>query len=154
MSIVPITLDSLTVNNLGVFNKITSPTEYPSSYLDKCRESGELCQYAYFSEVPVGVIVLDTIINKTPIALEISLIKVLKSYKLEFNVEKKLIQYALDLAPKRHLSSCIVQISSKDTQLINIFREMGFADDDIKKDIYCNVSSKGEDTILMTKALT
>lgn len=119
-------IDSLTANNLGVFNIITSPTQYPQQYIEKCKDSEDLAKYAYFSEVPVGVIVLQPVVNKSPVALNITLLKVLDSYRWNYSIEKTLVQHALDTLPKRHLSHCVIRVSSCNTYLVNLLKGLGF----------------------------
>lgn len=137
---VPIKIDSLTTNNLEIFNKISAPTEYPEQYLQQCRESGELSKYAYYSEVPVGLVVLQPVVHKCPVALEISVLKVLTHYSWAFGVEKELIQYAIDLCPKRHVKSCVIVVDNSNTKLTELLRDIGFKEDDHTKDIYKNVT--------------
>lgn len=123
---VPIKLDSLTANNLGIFNRIVAPAEYPDHYVQQCRDSGELCRYAYFGEVPVGVIVLQTVVNKSPVALNIALLRVLDAYAGSFHVEAELVQYALALCPKRHVAACTAVVKRSDTGLVRLLTDMGF----------------------------
>lgn len=147
---VPIKLDSLTVNNLGIFNRITEPVEYPETYIKQCQENGELSRYAYFSEVPVGIIVLETVVNKSPVALNIKLLKVLNFYSWKFNVEKELIKYALDLCPKRHLSACIIVAKKSNKSLIDLLKEFGFKVVEDSPEAYKSVSV-GEEEVLFVK---
>lgn len=123
---VAINVDNLTVNNLGIFNMITAPTEYPQQYIEQCKDSGDLAKYAYFSEVPVGLIVLQPVVNKAPVALNITILKVLDSYSWDHGVEKTLVQHALDILPKRHLSQCVVRVSPTNTRFVQLLEEMGF----------------------------
>lgn len=150
---VTIKIDSLTVNNLGIFNKITAPVEYPDTFIKQCQESGELSKYAYFSEVPVGVIVLKPLINKSPVALNITILKVLDAYSWNFNVESKLIQYALDLCPKRHLNICTILTKKLNNKLIDILKKEGFQlEENTSNDIY-NSLSIAEDEVLYIKTI-
>lgn len=148
-----IKLDNLTINNLGIFNKITSPVEYPDTYIKQCQESGELSKFAYFSEVPVGVIVLQTLVNKSPFALNITLLKVLGAYSWDFNVELTLLKYVFDLCPKRHLSTCTIVVKKLNSRLIDILTNEGFrTEEDPSKDIYKGLTV-GEDETLYVKSL-
>lgn len=150
MSAVPITLDSLTANNLGLFNRITAPVEYPDHYLQQCKDSGELCRYAYFSEVPVGLIVLQPLVNKSPVALHIALLSVLDAYANDFGVETKLVQYALGLCPKRHLSTCTAVARKTDTTRAALLTELGFhAEPDTAKDVYRGLSVAADETLFV-----
>lgn len=123
---VPIKLDSLTANNLGIFNRIAAPAEYPDHYIQQCRDSGELCRYAYFGEVPVGVLVLHTVVNKSPVALNIALLRVLDAYADNLHVEAELVRNALALCPKRHVAACTAVVNRSDTVLVRVLTDMGF----------------------------
>ena len=152
---VQIKLDNLTANNLGIFNRITSPTEYPDSYLQQRKDSGELCKYAFFSEVPVGVIVTEPIVNKSPIALKVSLLKVLDAYSWKFDIEKELLQYAVDLCPKRHLSSCVILVNKNDLKLLELAQELGFSAENVNKDLQTALAVAAEDkeTVVLCKSV-
>lgn len=54
-----ITLDDLTVNNIGTFKKIllvTLPTSYPETWLKDAFNNDHIVKLAFYSELPVGQI--------------------------------------------------------------------------------------------------
>ena len=111
----------------NIFNVISAPVEKSQDFIDSAREnSGDLAKYAYFGEVPVGVIVAEqrTIANED--CLIITHLAVLDSYSLHFNVETTLIQHILDLVPKRHVKRCY--FTTGDAKLVQstVLSEMGF----------------------------
>ncbi|GMG19188.1 unnamed protein product [Ambrosiozyma monospora] len=136
-----IALDDLTVNNLGVFNKITAPKVYPEAYLKASQESGELAQYAYFSEVSVGVITsktLQPVNSKSPIGLLIEVIAVLESYSKKFDVELKLVEHIEQVAEKRHLKKVYVLLKKEDQSewMVKFFNGRGFEKEDANAELY------------------
>jgi ribosomal protein S18 acetylase RimI-like enzyme len=148
---ITINLDSLTANNLGIFNRITAPTEYPDSYIQECKDSGELAKYAYFSEVPVGILVLKSIVNKSPIALQVSLMKVLEAYSWKYGVERTFLKYALELCPKRHVSNCAVVVNKNNTRMCALLEELGFHVEVNNKDIYLISCELNADSVVYVK---
>lgn len=129
---VPIKLDPLTANNRGIFNKIVSPpgsanVEATESHIKECQESGDLAKYAYFSEVPVGILVLKPVLNNNaPVALEISQMTVLESYATRYGVEDKFIEYSIQLCSKRHVNLCVCAVAQDDTNLVTLLQSHGF----------------------------
>lgn len=150
--VVPIKLDNLTANNLGIFNRITDPVEYPEHYIKQCKDSDDLSKYAYFSEVPVGVLVLQSVVNKSPVALNISLLKVLSSYSWKYNVEREFLNYAINLCPKRHVNTCVMIIEKNNNKLAHLLVDLGFHTDTPDKEIYKTLTVS-PDSVLYAKSV-
>lgn len=126
--------DSLTVNNLGLFNKITAPTTYSDEFIKDAKQLKDLSRYIYFSEVPVGVVVSKQYQPKdsiAPIGLVIIVLKVLKAYAGKFGLEGKLFDYIETLASqKKHLPSVYLLADPKeDAEVIEIAKNRGYGED-------------------------
>lgn len=153
---VRIALDNLTNNNLGLFNKITAPVEYSDDNIKNFKESGDLCQYAYFSEVPVGVVVSKSLKPsnaKAPIGLVITVLRVLKAYSEQYGIERKMIDYIEELTTKRHVEKTFMVVNKESTNLIKLAHELGYVEEDSSKDLYKGLSLVGQDEILLLKNL-
>lgn len=121
-----IDLGNLNINNLGIFNVISSEDQKPRQFIEAARERGDdLSKYAYYGEVPVGVIVSEQKQHKGEDILVITHLAVLEAYAYKFDVESTLISHLLNLLPKRHLRKCY--LITKDPKLSS-----SLADDQLK----------------------
>ncbi|VEU21788.1 DEKNAAC102213 [Brettanomyces naardenensis] len=131
-----IATDNLTVNNLGIFNKITAPKEYSEKFIKECQESGDLCQYGYFEEVPVGVVVSKSFVPKnakSPLGLAVVVLRVLEAYSKKFGLEDALLEYIEKLAvEKKHLHRVFLVLDKTDEWLIGHFKERGYEEGDVE----------------------
>ncbi|ODV86066.1 hypothetical protein CANARDRAFT_149996 [[Candida] arabinofermentans NRRL YB-2248] len=157
MSKVRIALDDLTVNNLGLFNLITAPEEYPQSYIQECKESGELAQYIYFNEVPVGVIVARPIQptkSKSPVGLVIELLSVLKSYRHNFDLENEAIAYIEKIGKEtKHLNFGYILIDKEANDwLYEFIPSRGYIEEDLNDELYKGLNlTKGKENVVLFK---
>ncbi|OUM53207.1 hypothetical protein BVG19_g2472 [[Candida] boidinii] len=137
-----ISLDDFTSNNLGLINKISKDIKYSETELINIKdELNNLCQFAYFSEVPVGFIISRPLIsvnnneNNIPIGIIIENLSVLPAYSIKFNIEIELINYIEKLTiDERHLNSLFFIINKnsgeKNDELIKILSDLKFEVDD------------------------
>ncbi|VUG19803.1 DEBR0S6_00122g1_1 [Brettanomyces bruxellensis] len=101
-----IATDNLTANNLGQLSKISSPEIYSEKFIKECKELGELAQYVYFDEVPVGFVVSNVFQpqnSSVPIGLIISVLKVLPAYAHKYGLENALISYVEKMTTEKRL---------------------------------------------------
>lgn len=153
---IQIALDNLTNNNLGLFNIITAPVEYSEDNIKSFKEAGDLCQYAYFSEVPVGVVVSKSLKPsnaKAPIGLVITVLQVLEAYSENYGIEKKMIDYIEELTTKRHVEKTFIVLNKKGSNLIKLAHDLGYVEEDANKDLYKGLSLVGQSEILLVKDL-
>ncbi|OWB58034.1 transferase activity protein [[Candida] boidinii] len=140
-----ISLDDFTNNNLGLINKISNDIKYTETELIKIKdELNNLCQFSYFSEVPVGFIISRPLIsvnnneNNIPIGIIIENLSILTAYSIKFNIEIELINYIEKLTiDERHLNNLFFIINKKSSEsndnndkLIKILNNLNFEIDD------------------------
>ncbi|GME74087.1 unnamed protein product [[Candida] boidinii] len=142
MSRSKVSLDDFTSNNLGLINKISKDIKYSETELINIKdELNNLCQFSYFSEVPVGFIISRPLIsvnnneNNIPIGIIIENLSVLPAYSIKFNIEIELINYIEKLTiDERHLNSLFFIINKNsgesNDELIKILSDSKFEVDD------------------------
>lgn len=164
-----VSLDDLTVNNVGTFKKITDvvlPTSYPQQWYKDSID--HIVKLAYFSELPVGAIKakainfsgqtreniallppqgLDTP-KILPNALYIELLAVLAAYRGQ-GVGSALLQYVLSEAKKRFIHEVVLHVSVDNKNAIEWYVKMGFVKGDVVKDYYKEQGLENPDAVIM-----
>ncbi|KAG7881607.1 hypothetical protein KL937_001230 [Ogataea polymorpha] len=132
-----ISLDDLTPNNLGLINVIAYAS-YSDQELEEIKESGELAQYAYYNEVPVGLVIckpLQPVNSKSPTGLLVDKLCVLPAYRGKYGLEDKLLEYVENVARKRHLDKIYV-VTEEPSQ----WQKFGFSYEDASQELYRNLN--------------
>ncbi|QPG74949.1 hypothetical protein FOA43_002288 [Brettanomyces nanus] len=129
-----IATDNLTVNNLGLFNEITAPKQYSDNFITNCHELDDLCQYAFFEEVPVGLVVsryLQAANSTSPKGLIVVILRVLSAYSKRFGLEDALFDYVEKLAvQKKHLNTVyLLADPTADQWLVEDAKKRGYEED-------------------------
>lgn len=123
---------ALTANNLALLDRITAHP-HSAEYLQSALNSGPLARYGYYGEAPVGVLLLEPVEgkrgkNSTPVALKVALLCVLPAYRSTFGVEKTLLEYALETAKARHLSTIVFPVVKNNmNEIAEILADLKFS---------------------------
>ncbi|KAG7825255.1 hypothetical protein KL909_001547 [Ogataea angusta] len=145
-----ISLDDLTANNLGLINVIAYAS-YSDQELEEIKESGELAQYAYYNEVPVGLVIckpLQPVSSKSPAGLLIDKLCVLPAYSGKYGLEDSLLEYVENVTRKRHLDKIYV-VTEDPSQ----WHKFGFVYEDASQELYRNLNLVKQGQQLLRKAL-
>ncbi|KAG7803007.1 hypothetical protein KL944_001899 [Ogataea haglerorum] len=145
-----ISLDDLTANNLGLINVIAYAS-YSDQELEEIRDSGELAQYAYYNEVPVGLVIckpLHPVNSKSPAGLLIDKLCVLPAYSGKYGLEDRLLEYVENVTRKRHLDK--VYVATADPSQ---WQKFGFLHEDASQELYRNLNLVREGQQLLRKVL-
>ncbi|KAK6204962.1 acyl-CoA N-acyltransferase [Scheffersomyces amazonensis] len=152
-----ISLDDLTVNNVGVFKKINQvvlPTTYSEEWYKESLEADQIVKLAFYSELPVGAVKAKTInsshkivsyenmqqqqINSKiiPNAIYIESLAVLKAYR-GLGIGKKLLQFIIEQSKTRFVHEILLHVHVDNTESIEWYEKQGFTkSQDIIKDYY------------------
>lgn len=85
-----------------------------------------MSKYAYFGEVPVGVVVAEQKQENGEDFIVITHLNVLNAYSLHFNVEESLLQHVLEAVPKRHVKRCYFPTIDNKLEEAGILTSLGF----------------------------
>lgn len=143
-----ITLDDLTVNNLGTFKKIvevTLPTTYPESWFKDSLNNGQITKLAFYSELPVGEI-KGKLINSShnipnfevsnsnninlkiiPNAIYIESLSVLKAYR-ELGIASKLLAWIIEEAKLKFIHEIVLHAHVDNTFAREWYKRKGFTE--------------------------
>ncbi|KAG7885646.1 hypothetical protein KL938_000678 [Ogataea parapolymorpha] len=124
---------------------------FVSTNLEEIKESGELAQYAYYHEVPVGLVIckpLQPVNSKSPAGLLVDKLCVLPAYSGKYGLEDKLLEYVENVTRKRHLDKIYVV-----TEEPSKWQEFGFSYEDASQELYRNLNLVKEGQQLLRKAL-
>lgn len=166
-----ISLDDLTVNNIGVLKRINSsclPTSYPDSWYESSLESGQIVKLAYYSELPVGAIRAKTI-NKAhnlntyettqqhktgpsiiPNAVYIESFAVLKAYR-NLGIGKKLLAYVIEETKKKFIHEITLHIHVENVFAQEWYEKQGFIKEEtLVKDYYKEQGLPNPDAYVFT----
>ncbi|KAI5948915.1 NAT5 [Candida theae] len=165
-----IALDDLTVNNLGVFEKINEvslPTTYPQSwYTASLSSSDVIVQLAFYSELPVGAIrarsfnnnqirssfaeaVNSTVLQKTPNCVYIESFAVLEKYR-NLGIGSKLLSWVIEETKNRYIHEIVVHVQVTNEKAINWYLKKGFEKQDLVKDYYKEQGLESPDAYILT----
>ncbi|SGZ56328.1 CIC11C00000001845 [Sungouiella intermedia] len=142
-----ITLDDLTVNNLGTFKKlilVTLPTTYPESWYKDSLNSDQIVKIAFYSELPVGEI-KGKLINSShniptfevasavqlnskiiPNAVYLESLSVLEAYRA-LGIGSKLLNWAIEEAKLRFVHEIVLHVHVDNTAAIEWYKKKGFS---------------------------
>lgn len=141
-----ITLDDLTVNNLGTFKKliqVTLPTNYPESWYRDSLDSDRIVKLAFYSELPVGEI-KGKLINSShnipsfevsssvqlnskiiPNAVYLESLSVLKAYR-GLGIGSRLLEWAIEEAKLKFVHELVLHVHVDNTDAIDWYKKKGF----------------------------
>lgn len=141
-----ITLDDLTVNNIGTFKKIllvTLPTSYPETWLKDAFNNDHIVKLAFYSELPVGQIRgklsnsshnISSFESSTsaqlsskiiPNAIYIETLSVLEAYRNQ-GIGSKLLEWIIEQAKERFIHEIYVHVHIKNDSAIHWYEKKGF----------------------------
>lgn len=165
-----IALDSLTVNNLGTFQKINEtclPTRYNPNWYRDSLDQGQIVQLAYYTELPVGAVKakpintayknpthetsLQAIINSkiVPNAIYIESLSVLKAYR-NLGIGKKLVDYVVEETKKKFIHEIVLHVHVDNKQAIDFYLKQGFKQNEVVKDYYKEQQLPNPDAVILS----
>ncbi|KAK6460091.1 acyl-CoA N-acyltransferase [Scheffersomyces coipomensis] len=166
-----VSLDDLTVNNLGVFKKINEvvlPTSYPEQWYKDSLNADQIVKLAYYSELPVAAIKAKTIntshkagtyehmqqqqINSKiiPNAVYIESFAVLPAYR-GVGIGKKLLDFIIEETKNKFVHEILLHVHIDNKTTIEWYEKHGFIkDDDIVKDYYKAQGLENPDAYILT----
>lgn len=141
-----ITLDDLTVNNLGTFKKlilVNLPTTYPESWYKDSLNSDQIVKIAFYSELPVGEL-KGKLINSShniptfqvassvqlnskiiPNAVYLETLTVLEAYR-GLGIGSKLLNFAIEEAKLKFVHEIVLHVHVDNTEAIEWYKKRGF----------------------------
>lgn len=168
-----IALDSLTVNNLGTFQKINEtclPTRYNSSWYRDSLDPGQIVQLAYYTELPVGAVKakaintaykiptheasLQTILNSKiiPNAVYVESLAVLDAYR-HLGIGKKLVEYVVEETKQRFIHEIMLHVHVDNEDAMDFYLGQGFKKGDVVKNYYKDQQLANPDAIILALAI-
>ncbi|CUM64317.1 uncharacterized protein PRCAT00001917001 [Priceomyces carsonii] len=141
-----ISLDSITVNNLGVFkkiNEVTLPTSYPDQWYKEALKSDQISILAYYTELPVGALKAKPVNTShkptsfeearrqqlepkmLPNAVYVESLAVLEAYR-NLGIGQKLLSYVIEETKKKYIHEIIVHVHIKNVEAIDWYIKKGF----------------------------
>lgn len=174
-----ISLDDLTVNNVGVFKKINSvtlPTTYPEQWY-KDSLTDQLVKIAFYAELPVGAIKArainfsakqsyeaisllpsasssatassDTTPKILPNAVYIESLAVLKEYQ-GLGIGGKLLDFIIEETKRRYIHEVVLHVSTENSKAIDWYLKKGFTKKEEVKDYYKEQGLSQPDAIILS----
>lgn len=166
-----ISLDDLTVNNVGILRRITEvtlPTTYPDLWFESALNQDQLVKIAYFSELPVGIIraksfhtstndKIDTfegtqkfsISTEIPNAIYLEVFAVLESYR-GLGIGTKLLNYLVEETKKRFVHEIILHVHVENKDAISWYLKHGFEQKGEVKDYYKEQKLQNPDALILS----
>lgn len=166
-----ITLDSLTVNNIGTFKKllqVTLPTTYPETWYNDSFNNDQIVSLAFYSELPVGQIrgklmnsshnipsfesanTSQLPSNSIPNAIYIESFSVLEAYR-QLGIGSKLLEWIIEQAKEKFIHEIFLHVHVVNTKAIEWYEKKGFKrSSDVVKDYYKQQGLTEPDAVVLT----
>lgn len=165
-----ISLDDLTLNNLGVFKKINQvclPTSYPDEWYQDSLNSDQITKLAFYSELPVGAVKGKAIVTSrkgdnyessqqqqlpsesVPNAVYLESFAVLESYR-NLGIGAKLLEFVIEETKRRFMHEVLLHVHVENTQAIEWYLKHGFSKNDEVKDYYKQQGLSNPDAVILT----
>lgn len=141
-----ITLDDLTVNNLGTFrkiNEVTLPTTYPETWYKDSLNNDQIVKLAFYSELPVGQI-KGKLLNSShslpsfevsssnqmnskivPNAIYIESLSVLDAYR-NLGIGSKLLEWVIEEAKQKYIHDILLHVHVDNKEAAAWYTKKGF----------------------------
>lgn len=165
-----VTLDDLTVNNIGTFKKIiqvTLPTTYPESWYEDSLKNDQIVKLAFYSELPVGQI-RGKLLNSShnlpsfesanqaqltskmiPNAIYIESFSVLDAYRNQ-GIGSKLLEWIIKQANEKFIHEIFLHVQVTNTAAIEWYEKKGFKrSEEVVKGYYSQQSLTEPDAVIL-----
>ncbi|KAF3993138.1 hypothetical protein FT663_00962 [Candidozyma haemuli var. vulneris] len=166
-----ITLDDLTVNNIGTFKKllqVTLPTSYPETWYNDSFNNDQVVKLAFYSELPVGQ-VRGKLMNSShnipsfesantsqlpsksiPNAIYVESLSVLEAYR-NLGIGSKLLEWIIEQAKEKFIHEIFLHVHAVNTTAIEWYEKKGFKKSpEVVKDYYKQQGLNEPDAVLLT----
>ncbi|ABN68677.2 peptide N-acetyl transferase [Scheffersomyces stipitis CBS 6054] len=169
-----VSLDDLTVNNIGVFKKINSvtlPTSYSEQWYKDSLNTDQIVKLAYYSELPVGAIKAKTInsahkistyenmqqqqINAkiVPNAVYVESFAVLEAYR-GLGIGERLLKFLEEETKKKFIHEIVFHVHIDNTAAVEWYEKHGFAkSEEVLKDYYKDQGLSNPDAFILSKSI-
>ncbi|PVH17402.1 uncharacterized protein CXQ87_000287 [Candidozyma duobushaemuli] len=166
-----ITLDDLTVNNIGTFKKllqVTLPTSYPETWYNDSFNNDQIVKLAFYSELPVGQIrgklmnsshnipnfesanTSQLPSNSIPNAIYIESFSVLEAYR-QLGIGSKLLEWIIEQAKEKFIHEIFLHVHVVNKTVIEWYEKKGFKrSSDVVKDYYKQQGLNEPDAVILT----
>lgn len=166
-----ISLDDLTVNNVGTFRKINSvclPTTYPENFYKDALNSDQIVQLAFYSELPVGAVKAKPINTShrlasfettqqtqptsqiVPNAVYIESLAVLEAYR-GLGIGSKLLEFLVEETKKKYVHEVVLHVHVDNEKAIEWYLKKGFVKEtELVKDYYKAQGLENPDAVVLS----
>lgn len=168
-----ISLDDVTVNNIGVFKKINEvclPVSYSEDWYKKLLDDNLIIKLGYYTELPVGLI-KGKAINKVgglkdfdevknlkmapkmiPDAVYIESLAVLPAYG-NLGIGKSLLNHLIEETKKKFIHEIVLHVQTTNKSVIEWYEHQGFTKVDEIKDYYKHQGLSDADAFIYSKKI-
>lgn len=149
-----VSLDDLTPNNVGMFQKINQtclPVTFPQLWYKESLEPSYIVQLGFYTELPVAAVKAKPFnLQQTsqshsqqqqlapttvPNSVYVESLAVLPAYQ-NLGIGSKLLEYVLEETKKRYIHEVFLHVHAADTHAIEWYKKKGFEQIDVVKNYY------------------
>jgi GNAT superfamily N-acetyltransferase len=168
-----VSLDDITPNNIGVFQKINEvcfPVTFPEQWYKDCLEKGVVEQLGFYAEIPVAGVKAKPFntshsssshtqtqqhqiaTNSIPNAMYVESLAVLPAYQ-GLGIGSQLLEYVIEETKKRFIHEVFLHVQVSNTHAVEWYKKRGFEVSEEVPKYYHDQGLESPDAVILRKKI-